>query len=373
MLLEVQHASKKQNVIFLKGRMIIDVPGDAGVFNLPCIASLLNSIAYIHGRYPNINMPITINITGEFLQDKLTLALLECICYSLIVDFRHCVSITYRLNHTIQTEGISSSPLGLLGSNKRDRINLYVAKFKEELYKNHYRRLVLEGSDKNGDLSIVLGDIESFLKHLGVEEEYRAELSEVVTELICNACEHGKTDCLVDIDVTKQYLKEGSTGVFCGINVAVINFSNHPFEDAMKNKMNKEYPDDSRYSMLMEAWDFHSKHFSDIYLEEDFYKIAAFQDRISGRIDKVNSGGVGLTKLISSLEKKSDATSCYMITGRRRLVFDHALLEYDDNGWIGFNFEKSFLNGIPQSGILNPIAFYMPGTAYNLNFVVKKG
>ncbi|MDD6046041.1 MAG: hypothetical protein PUC97_01250 [bacterium] len=374
-LLEATCVAKKQNqnIRFQKGKMIINVPGDLGIFNLSCIANLLSSIAYIHGRYHNVNMPIIINIDCKFLEDKLTLALLECICYSLIVDYGHYVSIGFRLNHTIQTEGISSSPLGLLGSNKQDRIKLYIDKFKEELYKSHYRRLVIEGSDRNSDLSIVLGDIGSFLKHLGIEEEYRVELSEVVTELICNACEHGKTDCLVDIDVTKEYFKEGSAGRFCGINVAVINFSNIPFEDAMKDKMDKDYPEDSRYSTLLKARDYHSKHFSDTYLEEDFYKIAAFQDRISGRIDKVNSGGVGLTKLISSLEKKSDATSCYMITGRRRLVFDHAILEYDSNGWIGFNLEKSFLNGIPQRGILNPISFYMPGTAYNLNFVVKKG
>ena len=110
----------------------------------------------------------------------------------------------------------------------------------------------------------------------------------------------------------------------------------------------------------------------DTYKEEDFFNIASFQHKISGSIKKNTTGGTGLTKLVSSLEKQSDAHKCYLITGNRALWFFHQYLEYNQDGWIGFNTENDFLNKTPAYTVIGPNSIYLPGTAYNLNFVMKR-
>lgn len=47
------------------------------------------------------------------------------------------------------------------------------------------------------------------------------------------------------------------------------------------------------------------------------------------------------------------------------------LLQYND-GFIGFNKENDFLGHIPDISIFEDSIFF-PGTAYNLNFAIRKG
>lgn len=83
-----------------------------------------------------------------------------------------------------------------------------------------------------------------------------------------------------------------------------------------------------------------------------------------------------MTKPIKSLEERSDTYRCYVISGNRAVNFYKEMLEYNENKWIGFNKEKDYISTIPgnnskgQEVITNSLIF-MPGTAYNLNFVMR--
>ena len=85
-----------------------------------------------------------------------------------------------------------------------------------------------------------------------------------------------------------------------------------------------------------------------------------------------HTGGTGLTHLISALESKSDAYNCYMISGTRILRFQQDLLKQDSSGWVGFNSNHDFINHPPRYDTFSKSPIFLPGVAYNLNFVLKK-
>ena len=93
---------------------------------------------------------------------------------------------------------------------------------------------------------------------------------------------------------------------------------------------------EDRYKKVQEAYEYHKKYFNDDYMKEDFFNIAAYQHKISGREKIVETGGTGLTKLISSLEKKADSHQCYVLSGNRGIFFKQDYLEYNDDRLIGF-------------------------------------
>ena len=62
-----------------------------------------------------------------------------------------------------------------------------------------------------------------------------------------------------------------------------------------------------------------------------------------------------------------------MISGERALWFNKDNLEYDSNGWISFNANNDFFTTVPSEGTVTGNTIYMPGTAYNLNFVMERG
>ena len=68
----------------------------------------------------------------------------------------------------------------------------------------------------------------------------------------------------------------------------------------------------------------------------------------------------------------TDSYNCYMYSGNSVLWFKKDYLNYNSDGWIGFNNQNNFFDCKPDSEVFTKIPFYFPGTAYNLNFVVKK-
>ena len=83
-------------------------------------------------------------------------------------------------------------------------------------------------------------------------------------------------------------------------------------------------------------------------------------------------GASGLTKLVHSLQDKSEVDSCYVISGRRCVRFIKNLLNYDDKYWLGFNEERDFFHNLPRKDVTVDCYIFFPGTAYNLNFVMKR-
>ena len=48
------------------------------------------------------------------------------------------------------------------------------------------------------------------------------------------------------------------------------------------------------------------------------------------------------------------------------------LLNYDDKYWLGFNEERDFFSNLPREDVTIDCYIFFPGTAYNLNFVMKR-
>ena len=346
------------------------------------IAEKLNAI---HKQYKRMKIPIVFDFGSVEFIDKLTFVIFECICYDLIVNYGHHIQVYMNVNiqDNVHTAGIASSPLLLLNGTNIKSVKKYPDKFKMDLYRSHFRRMV-QGTtrEETNYLGRLYEEIDSFLKPFDIEEVSRDKVANVISELVGNGCEHGDGDCLIDIDVAPNYTKmvenipDGHK--YYGINIAVVNFSRTLLGDGIyKNVLNGQQNQYSeRYKTVIEAFQNHRQFFNQDYLIEDFCNITAFQHKISGRGDNNPTGGTGLTKLIQSLEERSDAYRCYVVSGRRAVNFYKELLEYNSDNWLGFNEEKDYISNIPskkcpEREVLSDSLMYFPGTAYNLNFVMK--
>lgn len=344
------------------------------------IERIINIINSAHKKYGKMKFKIVLDFENIKFIDKLTYIFLECICYYLIKVYSHPVYLSMRVDTEINTVGVNSSPMLLLNSGKKENILKFPQKFCFDIYGKHFRK-VIDGKRKRGTnyLGELYKDIDSFLKPFGIDEECRDELSLVIVELADNAGEHSNSECLVDIDVAPEYEKRDSElgisdgNYYYGINIAILNFSNRCLgDDIYENIIQQDYNNmQERYKKVIAAYRKHSQHFSSAYTERDFCNITAFQDKISGRMEQSVTGGTGLTKLIKSLQDKSDTYRCYMITGSNCVNFYKEVLEYDKDGWIGFNQHHDYINDIPEDGVIGEPLIYMPGTAYNFNFVLK--
>lgn len=348
------------------------------------IAEMINAI---HKQYKGIKIPIEFYFGRTAFIDKLTFIIFECMCYDLIKNYGHYIQVFMSVDtrDDIHSAGILSSPLLLLNGTKKDKVKKYTEKFEKDLYGKHFRRLIAgDNKEDTNYLGRLYEEIDSFLKPFSIEENSRDKIGNVISELVGNACEHGKSDCLIDIDVAQNYTKvvgdmtDGKS--YCGINIAVVNFSEILLGDGIYNNVikNEERVLNDRYSDVIKAYKNHSKLFTQEYIVEDFCNITVFQHKISGRGEDSLTGGTGLTKLIQSLEERSDAYRCYVVSGKRAVNFYKELLEYNDDKWIGFNQENDYISKIPSeidenNLVISESLMYMPGTAYNLNFVMKEG
>ncbi len=215
-----------------------------------------------------------------------------------------------------------------------------------------------------------------FFVGLNLDVDTVEKLCESIVEIIGNSIDHSNTDCLVDIDVTNEDFKrkdDAENMLYYGINVVVLGFSHTPFYEKLKNKLDTFQDLNERYLKVKKAKSNHAIYFSKKYTEEHFYTVASFQHQISGSCQKQNSGGVGLTRLIESLEEKSSDHLCYMMSEQRILYFRKDFLQYDSDSYIGFNKENDFFNHAPEETLFANNRTFFPGTAYNLNFAIKKG
>lgn len=329
------------------------------------------------------NLPIFINLGNIQFEDKLTFVILECLIEYLIKN-DYMVFLNYRYKPMIHLGGLATSPLKILntaGFNGKVTIkNKYLQKFQLGLSRTHFRKIIAfeKWNNDHSITSNLMQDIDSFFMCYNISKDYRASISEVVVELAENALEHSNSDCLIDLDITDRYSKtigqKRIEGAFHGINIVVINFSKTLLGDNLQNKISEidlNDPNSARYAYVYNAEKNHSKLYDDNYNKNDFYTIASFQHKISSRKDNINTGGTGLSKLLKSIEEKSDAYNCYVINGNSVLWFKHEYINTEQNEWIGFNDDNDFLNEIPSQNCFEKSSFYFPGTAYNLNFVLK--
>lgn len=347
------------------------------IFSGNTILKIINFVNTIHYKYKNINFPIIFNFGQVEIADKLSYVLFECICYYLIKKYNHKIYLFIDPKDTIDTSGIFSSCLKLLNDYSGKNMTKFLSCFEKEIYNNHFRRIIRGNEkEKTNYLGNLLQELDTFLKFFSIVEDYRDEITEVITELVGNACEHGHTDCLLDIDISNNYSKSiennQQKGIFYGINIVIINFSDILLGDGVKEKIENNNFQEERYINLKKAYNYHRTLFTKNYSYTDFCNISSLQDKISGRTYYSLSGGTGLTKLIHSLQEKSDMNSCYVISGDRCVRFIKEMLNYNKENWLGFNEQMDFFNSIPDETVIVPCYIYFPGTAYNLNFIMKR-
>lgn len=379
LLFEVNKASKNsfRNIKIRDGQYYYK--SNATVLNGDEIKKLIQFISILLSRYDKVPIPISIDYSNIIcIKDKLTYIILECICYYLIVEKKSIVKIFLPLNcGDIFTEGVEVSSLSkIIGKKNPQRsFDAFKSNFLFDLKGTHYRKVINGNIDISSDyLSKIMFDIEQYLQNINIEEKYSVEISSTLSELIGNAIEHTKTDCLVDIDVAEGYYKKSTGNLeYYGINIVVLNFSKKLFGDSLQYKINNmKLDEETRYNKVIDAYNNHRRKFNEQYIEEDFYNIASYQHKISGAPRKITDGGKGLTSLIASLERYSDTHKCYMMTGKRILVFMNELLKMNEDRWIGFNEENDFICYPPDKKCIKWSKVNLPGTAYNLHFVMRK-
>lgn len=369
-------------------RKYIEYTCDTKIFQIVHFTKLLNFLSEV-SKSVFKKLPIIINLQNCFFADKLTFIILECVVHYYINEVK-CSNIIVQLNNktSINTQGLLLSPLKELNVSSIStpkRYELFNKKFNSDLSNHHFRRIILKEDDsyEHPVASLLMQDIESYLKIQEVSKEYTDTIPSVISELADNVIEHSGSDCLVDIDITTSDFKKfnhdtgeySNENYYYGLNVVVANLSEVLIGEKLREKVlnnTEELP--HRYKIVKKAYNNLKNDYDENYNEEDFFVIASFQDRISGRIDSSVTGGKGLTELLKSLQENinTDKYDCYMFSGNKVLWFKKEFLNYNSEGWIGFNKQNNFHNYKPDPNVFTKIPFYFPGTAYNLTFVVKK-
>lgn len=343
------------------------------------LRSLRDVLCFINNVNDNTpcNLPIVLLFKDVKGDVKLPLILLECLVYYVLKEMRKSMVCLFKFKTNLYTNYLKISPLVELNHLDNALYAKYIKEFSFSIYMQHYRIVLGKEALETDELSKKYDDISHFLMNNGVSESVADDISEVAIELMGNATEHGDSDCLLDIDIDTSISNKVNNKKYCGINICVLNFSKKLFNDDIKAKITgmdgglKVHP---RYKGLYTAYQYHIKHLDGGYSLEDFFTIAAYQHKISGRQEASPfSGGTGLTKLIKNLQIQSEVYHCYMISGNKCLYFDKKYLEYDNDEWLGFNLSRNFLGDIPASSQFLEQKFYMPGTAYNLTFVIERG
>ena len=331
----------------------------------------------LFARYINRNaykkLDVVIDLSNNKFIDKLAYIFLEYICKYILYSNRNLYLILNK-DHDIYTAGIKHSPLNYLRSIEKSKREEFLHRFNKDICERHYRQLAHVYDDSIDTLpSKYMTDITCFLTTLGIDKESSVAIATVISELVDNAIDHGENDVLLDIDVTNDYIKKNEQGIYYGVNIVVMNFSRTLLNTKVENKLKSNKYIDNRMKKVKEAYDNHKNHFDyRSYGENEFYILASFQNQITGRDEMTITGGTGLTTLISNLADKSDAYRCYVVSGNSVLNFISDLLLMNDDNWYGFNKENDFINSPPDKACFTKCDYFMPGTAYNLNFVLKK-
>ena len=338
-------------------------------------------ITFVNSIEKGIKLPVIFDMGEVEVNDKISYILFEYICYYLLIErgYRCCVDIQF--NKSIVSYNVEASPLliidrkRMLGSQddyetaKRE----YEKKFKFDTGPNYIRKIIKKEDHGTDVASRLVSDIETTLKNLNLDEKQRNSICEVIAELIDNSGEHAESDCIIDVDITPDHIKEDAEGRYYGANIVVFDVSKRLFGEKIKVLLKDATVQHSdSYKRLQVAYDYHMQYWDEHYKEEDFFIMSAFQHRISSRREEYFTGGTGLTRFISALELQSDAYQCFLWTGNRKMYFYHQLLHTDNENWVGFNEEKDFMSHIPNKAILEDSCVYFAGTAYNLNFILKK-
>lgn len=347
----------------------VDYISDTNILNFNELKRLITFFSSIEKKFQNtkyIKYHIIYKNTLNFA-DKLSYILLECFLYDQIVNRgKNIVLYINEFKNLMITEGILYSCLGFTGDRE-----IFEKKFNDEISMYHYRKLVKLDS-KLETISIVMTDISKFLGNCGINKNQAYQAAEMSIEIVDNALEHAKSDCLIDIDVSQEpYHLPGREEEYIGVNIAIVDFSDFILGQEIKKAYEKPFDfwQSVKFNYIKNK---HKKYFNSKYNEEQFYMLSAFQNKITSRPEKMLTGGKGLTILIKRLQESSYSNLCYVVSGDNCLFFRKHQIKQDKFEWVGFNDENN-CELPPDGDSLKKSPLHILGTAYNLSFVFLKG
>ncbi|HFU3704786.1 TPA: hypothetical protein ACGO7G_000382 [Streptococcus suis] len=377
--IRLETISGKKTYVFRNNRNILDGK---------LIKQLIDFFSKIRQR--RLKLSIFLDLGRVRIADKLSYTVLECLVYQLITE-EFSVQVKYVPETSIETKGIEFSCLNYLNpaskkfiQDRKKRESQFLKNF--DIYQAQYNKYRKWLSPKN---TSYLSDLSSDLIHLfrnqskfinayyhkqyEYDDRMVKKLSNTISELVGNAIEHGQSNCLIDIDISHNFIhKDYEDKQFGAINIVILNFSKINFGDKVRNKiLSGDFSNNERYQLVSDAYAIHSEMFNENYPEEVFWNIASIQDKISGRLDNFNNGGKGSTDLLKSIQEFAYLDYCYMMSGNDILKLNKSFLALDDDGFIGFN-NISFKLQMPDDSTYSKSAVYLPGVAYNLNFILEE-
>ena len=336
------------------------------------IFKLLEHTKYIvNNNLKDFDLNIVINT--PVISDEAVLILLEIITYYLLKNNLCNITYTFIVNVKLLGYGMLKENILFQYNTKKINRSNYIEKFEKgfELNFNHYRR-ICKNTNENREgifLSQLLSEISTFLLPFDIEIEYADQLSEVIVEIIDNALNHSRSDCLLDIKVLHDEINK-----YTCLNVTTVSIGNILLSSKIKDYINNE--NKSKYSnknmIVMKALNYHKTQFTEEYDLDSFALISAFQKYVTTRENSKNSGGTGLTTLIKQLREKSTKDYCYVLSGNDIIRFEDGYLDLTKDGLIGFNDNNDYINSIPSHRIVYKNEKKLNGVIYNLSFILNE-
>ena len=331
------------------------------------IYKILETIKWANNRFPRNRFTIAIK-SNRFASSDVV-SVLEIIMLFLSINYPRLWKIDFKDQRLIKNNILYNNSLlakynnELLGASFAKDFNSKVLRLE------HYRAIISLNDflEDNKSVSAYCDDIFSYLKHTGISETLYCDLFEACSEVINNVFDHTETDCLVDIKCSTVVTGQK----YFSINIISLSdvFIGTKLIELLKNNKINEY---SGANIVLKAFDFHSKYFSQEYDLESFGFVCSFQNRVSTRGNSTQSGGTGLTTLIKKIhgKKTQEEYYSYIISGKNMLNLKTDYLTVDSNGLIGVNDNNDFYSTIPSKEIIMKEERVFPGTIFSISLLL---
>ena len=367
----IEHKNGFRNITYNMKKGIATIKVFGKEFGGNEVNKLLSFVGFVMNKYGKMCRTIIIQFDILYPKDKLSYIILEYIVFELLKLYKKVVIRAQGFDSDISTDGFENSPLI-----KYIAKNITAEEFCKQYNKihdfDHFRRII---NPKDAfAVSNLMSEIKIFLKLFNISEKEVSTIAKITSELADNAGEHADSECLVDIDISSEYNKEGFPGEkYYSVNICALNFSDICLDDIVREKIvTKNFKDEERYIKVSHAYNKHKQFFDDDYTDDHFFMLAAFQNKISGRKTITESGGVGLYEMISAIEKSADRHDCYVLSKDKVISFHPKLLVSNSDNWVGFNKEQDFLNARPDPQSISCSDTYLTGTGYNLTLIYRR-
>lgn len=312
-------------------------------------------------------------IDSYYIADQAILTLMESIIYFVINEWNFKVTYRFSIKENVLGYQIFKKSLLFKYNNRKIVTKDYNLEYNKMIVieGDHFRKVCknIEQNRKGKFISITMDEIDTFLKFFEFDNEDRSKLAEVIVEILDNALNHSKGDCILNLNVLKNDLHK-----YKYVDVALVAIDEIFIGKEIIEYINKE--DKSEYSnkneIVLKAFENHKKFFNEKYNINSFAMISAFQKYVTTRKKSGNSGGTGLTTLINALIEKSTLNFCYAISGNTNLLFKKDFLKINEEGLIGFNKENNYIEMIPDEKVVSINNYDMNVNIYNLQFILKE-